>query len=95
MTRPISDWFNEKSMVRSLASQILNDTLAWDEYDDVANAIIALVRTQNRIQSLHNAEACDGDVPDQMLDGAYAAREKAVEQLLAAHKAFKGGNWWK
>jgi len=83
------DWFKQfKDESRSL-----DDTFAWDEFDAVANAIIALVRTQNRIQGLHNAFAYHGDVPGRMFHEAFAAREKAIEQLLAIQEARKG-RWW-
>jgi hypothetical protein len=60
----------------------------WDQCDDIATAILALIRAQNLIQSLHDASAY-GAVADAKYAKAYAAREQAMRQLLAARDAFK------
>jgi hypothetical protein len=61
----------------------------WDTKDPIANVIEYLVRVQNRIQSLHNAGAYGPIAPDEALDEAYAARERAIDELTAARESFK------
>lgn len=60
----------------------------WDECDDIATAILALIRAQNMLQSLYTAE-CYVDVRKEKYKKAYAAREEAMLQLIAARDAFK------
>jgi hypothetical protein len=56
--------------------------IEWDSEDGIATAICRLVRAQDRIQSLYNAEAEDS------LDEAYIERDAAVLQLMVARERF-------
>jgi hypothetical protein len=60
----------------------------WDECDPIATTILALIRAQNMLQSVHNATGYV-DVADDKSEKAYAAREKAMVQLIAAREAFR------
>jgi hypothetical protein len=61
----------------------------WDEFDDIATAILALIRAQNILQTLFDTNAEYVKVPEYKFEKAYAAREKAMLQLIAAREAFK------
>ena len=55
----------------------------WDECDPIATAILALIRAQNIVQSVL-AAGTFVDVPHAKYDMAYAIRENAIQQFIAA-----------
>jgi hypothetical protein len=60
----------------------------WDECDPIATAILRLIRAQNMLQGVHHAISYV-DVAEAKYKKAYAARESAMLQLIAAREAFK------
>jgi len=86
MARSISDLFNEQSFVRS---QVEEPTFDWDREDMIANAIVALVRAQNRLQALHNAYAINGPLPHRLCEEAEVARIAAIKELIGGYEAYR------
>lgn len=60
----------------------------WDECDPIATAILALIRAQNIVQSVHDANAYVG-VAHAKYEKAYKIRENAIQQLMAAQPRFR------
>jgi hypothetical protein len=63
----------------------LSELPQWDEADNVAAAIRRLIKAQQAIQDWHDAGVHSG-ADDADLEAAYAEREAAIAQLIAASK---------
>jgi hypothetical protein len=63
----------------------LSELPKWDDADNVANAIRQLIKAQQAIQDWYDADVHSG-ADDADLKAAYADREAAIAQLVAASK---------